>query len=151
MHCPRCQDPDTRVAETRLGADPFAIRRRRICSQCGFRFSTLEVPIKEELSVQKRDGRIEEFDREKIIASLQHALKKGHHRRQEIETIAEKIISQLVGEGKTRLLSKDVGQLVLQQLKTIDEFAYIRYLTLHQTFANLEELRNRISNLENRS
>jgi transcriptional repressor NrdR len=151
MQCPRCRFEDTRVIDTRVGSDGTSIKRRRLCNHCGFRFSTLETPIREEITVEKRDGRVEEFDRQKITASLHAALKKGDHRREQIEELVDEIMGWLLCNGKKRLTSTEIGAAVLETLKSFDELAYLRYITVHQSFANLEDFKNQIFKAEDKS
>lgn len=146
MKCPKCSGEETRVLDTRTGNDGTSIRRRRYCSLCGLRFSTLEMPIREEVSVVKRDGRVEEFDRAKIKMSLQKALKKEALLQEKIGPILESITRDLLKDGKTCIQSREIGQAVLDHLRKNDYFAYIRYLTVHQSFSSLEEFRSKISN-----
>ncbi|MDR3317174.1 MAG: transcriptional regulator NrdR [Puniceicoccales bacterium] len=147
MLCPKCQHEDTRVLDTRA-ADVHSVRRRRQCAACGLRFSTLERSVREEVTVEKRDGRVEEFDRQKIVASLQCALKKGNRRREEVEALAEEIFAHLLAPKPRQLTSQRIGEEVLRRLKTFDELAYARYLSVHQTFASLEEFQRRIQETE---
>jgi transcriptional repressor NrdR len=127
-----------------MGGDGFSIKRRRVCNRCGFRFSTMETPVREEIIVEKRDGRIEEFDRQKIAASLRAALKKGDHQRERVEALVDSVVTQLLDSGRKRLASAEIGTVVLDVLKNFDELAYLRYLTVYQSFANLEDLKNQI-------
>ncbi|MDR2577121.1 MAG: transcriptional regulator NrdR [Puniceicoccales bacterium] len=147
MHCPQCQHDDTRVLDTR-SQEAQAIKRRRQCAACGFRFSTLEKPIREDVSVEKRDGRIEEFDRQKIAASLQCALKKGYRQRDVVDALADQIVSKLLATKPQRLTSTQIGEEVMRCLKDFDALAYVRYLSVHRTFADLDEFRKRIGNEE---
>lgn len=148
MQCLRCRFEDTRVIDTRMGVDGFSIKRRRVCNRCGFRFSTLETPVREEITVEKRDGRIEEFDRQKIASSLRAALKKGDHQRERVEALVDSVVAQLLGDGQKRLTSAKIGTVVLEVLKNFDELAYLRYLTVYQSFANLDDFKNQILKTE---
>ncbi|MDR1438301.1 MAG: hypothetical protein LBI69_04575 [Puniceicoccales bacterium] len=122
----------------------FSIRRRRICNACGFRFSTVEFPVREEIMVRKRSGRLEEFDREKIHASFQMALKRGSFQRQQIDALVDEITATLSIKEKKSVDSSTIGMAVLQKLKNLDELAYLRYLSVHQTFSNLEDFRKQV-------
>lgn len=148
MRCPKCHNDDTRVLDTRPGGDTFSIKRRRCCTACGFRFSTMELPIHEDVMVEKRDGRVEEFDREKIRSSLQSALKKGSFHREQIEPLVDDIIKHLLQGGRTRITSGEIGHWALEVLKKIDHLAYVRYLSVHQTFKDLNEFFTEISDLD---
>ncbi|MDR0428634.1 MAG: hypothetical protein LBG86_01200 [Puniceicoccales bacterium] len=146
MQCLHCHSKDTRVIDTRQGARAFSIKRRRVCNSCGFRFSTTEIPIREEIMVRKRDGRLEEFDRQKIQGSLQAALKKGSFQEKCVETLVDEILAVLLENGKKQLDSTEIGVAVLKKLKQLDELAYLRYLSVHQTFSNLEDFRKKVFN-----
>jgi transcriptional repressor NrdR len=120
------------------------VKRRRQCAACGFRFSTVEQPVREEVSVQKRNGSVEEFDRQKIVSSVRCALKKGNRRQEEVEELVEGILKSLLSEKEKCISSERIGEEVLRSLQRFDELAYVRYLSVHRTFANLEEFRKRI-------
>lgn len=144
MRCPQCLHDDTRVLDTRT-PDEQSVKRRRQCAACGFRFSTMERPVREEIFVQKRSGRVEEFDRQKITASVQCALKKGAGRRAEVDALVDEIIAALfVGRPKL-LTSEQIGDEVLRRLHKFDELAYVRYLSVHRTFENLGEFQKKIA------
>jgi transcriptional repressor NrdR len=144
MQCPKCRSEDVRVIDTRGGADAFSIKRRRLCGCCGFRFSTIEKLMREEVTVKKRDGHMEEFDRQKIVDSLRAALKKGAYSQERVEALVDEILDNLLTDGKKCLLSAEIGVAVLGVLRGFDELAYLRYLTVHQSFINLEDFKNRI-------
>jgi transcriptional repressor NrdR len=133
---------DTR---TGVGAIPHAVKRRRQCLVCGFRFSTLEVPVREEITVRKRDGSVEEFDRQKIVASLQCALKKGNRRRDEVDSLAEKVVGLLLAAKPVQLTSEEIGKEVMRCLQGYDPLAYARFLSVHKSFVNLEEFQKTLS------
>ncbi|MDR0340293.1 MAG: hypothetical protein LBH53_01895 [Puniceicoccales bacterium] len=143
MRCPHCQHEDARVLDTRM-PEPQTVKRRRQCSSCGFRFSTMERPVREEISVLKRSGRMEEFDRQKISASVQCALKKGNRRLEEVEALVEEILQNLFAEKPKCLSSQKIGEEVLRSLRRFDRLAYARYLSVHRTFADLKEFQRQI-------
>lgn len=147
MRCPRCQHEDTRVLDTRM-PEPQIVKRRRQCSLCGFRFSTVERPVPEEISVLKRSGKVEEFDRQKITASVQCALKKGNRRREEVEALVEEILQNLFAEKSKCLSSEEIGEEVLRCLRRFDRLAYVRYLSVHKTFADLGEFQRKIGEVQ---
>ncbi|MDR0678764.1 MAG: hypothetical protein LBF24_00730 [Puniceicoccales bacterium] len=124
--------------------EPQTVKRRRQCSSCGFRFSTVERPVREEISVLKRSGKVEEFDRQKISTSVQCALKKGNRRREEVEALVEVILQNLFKEKSKCLSSEKIGEEVLRCLQRFDKLAYVRYLSVHRTFADLEEFQRQI-------
>jgi transcriptional repressor NrdR len=103
--------------------------------------------MREEVTVEKRGGAVEEFDRGKIVSSLQCALKKGNRRRQEVETLVDGIIRRLMADKKKRITSAQIGDEVLRSLRSFDQLAYVRYLSVHQTFANLNEFHKQLGDL----
>jgi transcriptional repressor NrdR len=148
MRCPRCREEDTRVLDTRPGPESPSVKRRRQCPGCGLRFSTLETPMREEVMVEKRSGNVEEFDRQKIVASLQCALKKGNRRREEVEALVDEIVRTLMLSRPGRLTSAQIGNEVMRCLLRVDQLAYARYLSVHRTFANLSDFQRRIGTLD---
>jgi transcriptional repressor NrdR len=104
----------------------------------------LETPVREEITVEKRDGRIEEFDRQNIATRLRAALKKGDHQRERVEALVDDVVARLLNGGQKRLASARIGAVVLDVLKNFDELAYLRYLTVYQSFANLDDFKNQI-------
>jgi transcriptional repressor NrdR len=135
---------DTR---TGTGAIPGAVKRRRQCLSCGFRFSTLEVPVREEITVLKRDGSLEEFDRQKIVAGLQCALKKGNRRREEVEALADRVVRQLLAPRPVQLTAEEIGNAVMGCLRDYDPLAYARFLSVHRSFADLEEFQKTLGQI----
>ncbi|MDR1436015.1 MAG: hypothetical protein LBI39_02305 [Puniceicoccales bacterium] len=143
MRCPQCSGSDTRVLDTRT-PDERTVKRRRQCATCGFRFSTAERPVREEIFVRKRCGGVEEFDRQKIAASVQCALKKGPCRKAEVDALVDEIIAKLLAENPKCVSTDRIGDEVLRALRRFDEMAYVRYLSVHRAFANLSDFRENI-------
>lgn len=140
MECPQCQADSLRVIDSRdVEAEP-AIRRRRECERCGFRFTTYERVETPALTVVKKDGRREPFSREKLSRGIRRACEKRPVPEQEVERIATRSEQEIRGLGDTEVASDRVGATVMQQLKDLDQIAYIRFASVYREFADLSEL-----------
>jgi transcriptional repressor NrdR len=139
MKCPSCGSLDTQVKDSRPTDDNAAIRRRRVCSACGFRFTTFERVQLRELIVVKRSGRRVPFDRDKLVRSLQIALRKRPVDADRIETIASRIVHDLESQGESEIASEVVGRAVMDHLRAIDEVAYVRYASVYRNFREAKD------------
>lgn len=146
MLCPFCSFPEDKVVDSRAAREGRAIRRRRECLSCGKRFTTYEYIESLELQVVKRDGRREPFDREKIIKGVTLACKKRPIGVKQIEAVADKVESLLQQLGSHEIQSNLIGELVVKELQTIDEVAYVRFASVYRQFQDsmefLAEIRN---------
>ena len=146
MLCPYCSFPEDKVVDSRAAREGRAIRRRRECLSCGKRFTTYEYIESLELQVVKRDGRREPFDREKIIKGVTLACKKRPIGVKQIEAVADKVESLLQQLGSHEVQSNLIGELVVKELQTIDEVAYVRFASVYRQFQDsmefLAEIRN---------
>ena len=133
MKCPYCDCQDTRVIDSRDTNDLAAVRRRRQCIACGKRFTTYERTEAPALQVVKRDGRVEDFERDKLEVGILKACEKRPIPRAAIEAALDGIEEQLRGEGP-RVRSARIGELVLERLKALDEVAYIRFASVYKSF-----------------
>lgn len=134
MRCPFCAHEDTQVKDSRPTDDNAAIRRRRVCPACGGRFTTFERVQLRELTVVKGDGRRQAFDRDKIIRSMQVALRKRPVTIEDIERATTGIVRQLESAGETEVASREIGALVMQALARLDLVGYIRYASVYRDF-----------------
>jgi transcriptional repressor NrdR len=139
MRCPFCGNDDTQVKDSRPTEDNSAIRRRRICSQCGARFTTFERVQLRELTVVKSNGDREPFDREKLLRSMRIALRKRPVEGDRIERIVNSIVRQLESAGDTDIPSKQVGEMAMQALATLDQVAYVRYASVYRDFREAKD------------
>lgn len=139
MKCPFCGHEDTQVKDSRPSDDARTIRRRRECPSCARRFTTFERFQVQQIVVIKRDGRKELFDRDKLITSLQTALRKRPIGPQQVAQIATDIEQALADSGRSEVRSQDVGEAVLTALKTVDAVAYVRYASVYHDFANAQD------------
>lgn len=141
MRCPFCQARDSRVVDSRELGSGESIRRRRECAACGRRFTTYERVESGGLMVVKRDGRREEFDARKLRDKLRIALTKRPVAQGEIDRIITTVETELLAMGTVEVPSTAIGEIVLRELKQIDEVAYIRFASVYRSFADLQDLR----------
>ncbi|MEC7905594.1 MAG: transcriptional regulator NrdR [Verrucomicrobiota bacterium] len=147
MRCPKCASELDKVVDSRISKDGSTIRRRRECMDCGHRYSTIEKILRENLYVFKRDGRREDFDKNKIVNSLRRACQKRPVDAEQINILVEDMIDDLENEFGMEIPSSAVGEKVLENLKNIDPIAYIRFASVYKDFRNLEEFMDEIGSL----
>ena len=148
MHCPFCSKEDTKVIDSRVGSDGLSIRRRRECESCSSRFSTYEEVEILDLMVEKRDGRTEPYNREKLESGLHKALEKrpiSHEEFRQMVSEIEQEIQRKVGSGKIE--SKEIGNIVVKKLKKYDQIAYIRFASVYRKFEDIEEFKKELQKL----
>jgi transcriptional repressor NrdR len=134
MRCPFCGNEDTQVKDSRPTEDNAAIRRRRVCGNCGARFTTFERVQLRELTVVKSSGEREPFDREKLMRSMRIALRKRPVEAERLERVVNSIVRQLESSGETEIPSKQVGEMAMHALSQLDQIAYIRYASVYRNF-----------------
>jgi transcriptional repressor NrdR len=134
MRCPYCGNPDTQVKDSRPSEDNTAIRRRRICPDCGGRFTTFERVQLRELTVIKRNGRRVPFDRDKLMRSVQVALRKRTVDPERVERMVNGIVRQLESSGESDVPSEAIGLLAMEGLRNLDEVAYVRFASVYKNF-----------------
>lgn len=134
MRCPFCASPDSQVKDSRPSEDGAAIRRRRLCPECGGRFTTFERVQLRELTILKRSGRRTPFDRDKLTRSISIALRKRPVEPERVEKMISGIVRQLESMGETEIASQVVGEAIMKGLKSLDEVAYIRYASVYRDF-----------------
>ena len=150
MRCPFCGARDSRVIDSRELGSGDSIRRRRECPTCGRRFTTYERVEPAGLMVIKRDGRREEFDSRKLREKLRLALTKRPVSQDEVDRIVATVERELLAMGTTEVPSTLIGEIVLRELKELDEVAYIRFASVYRRFADLEDLRREMDALGGR-
>lgn len=154
MRCPFCSSEETAVKDSRPTEDNSAIRRRRSCPDCGQRFTTFERVQLREMTVLKEGGRKQPFDRDKIIRSMQVALRKRPVELETIEKEADKIVRHLEKQGESEIDSDKIGALVMEALTRLDAVGYIRFASVYKDFRNPEDFNdflNRVSDLKDAS
>jgi len=147
MRCPFCSNPDTQVKDSRPSEDNTAIRRRRVCSDCGGRFTTFERVQLRELTVMKRNGRRVPFDRDKLMRSVQVALRKRSVDPERVERMVNGIVRRLESSGDAEIESERIGSLVMEGLKGLDEVAYVRFASVYRNFENTEDFKGLLTEL----
>jgi transcriptional repressor NrdR len=139
MHCPFCRHEDTQVVDSRVSEDGAAIRRRRRCPSCDKRFTTYERVELALPSVVKKDGSRTEFDRRKIFASMQLALRKRPVAADAVDAAVARIEYQLLGSGEREVRSERLGELVMNELRQLDTIAYVRFASVYKRFEDVSE------------
>ena len=137
MKCPYCENSDTKVIDSRPTEEGHAIRRRRECESCGKRFTTYEKIEEMLLMVIKKDGRREAFDRNKILSGIIKACEKRTVPLAEIEKVVDEIERGLNNTMEKEIDSKFIGELIMEQLKSIDEVAYVRFASVYRQFTDV--------------
>jgi len=150
MHCPACNYFDSKVTDSRVSADGLTIRRRRECGKCNFRFSTVEESEILDLTIIKRDGRREPYNKEKLANGLKHALEKRPYTAEQFRGLLQKIERDLQRRRKTELTSREVGEVVMKRLRTFDEVAYIRFASVYRSFQDVASFTQELQGLGRR-
>lgn len=147
MRCPFCSFEETQVKDSRPTEDGTSIRRRRACPDCGGRFTTFERIQLREIIVIKAGDRRQLFDRDKVIRSMQIALRKRPVTQEQIEKAANSITRQLETSGETEVPSKHIGDLVMQALIQLDRVGFIRYASVYKDFSKPDDFKTFIKEL----
>ena len=136
MFCPFCRHTDSRVIDSRTSEDGLSIRRRRECPACGGRFSTMETAS---LTVIKRNGIVESFSREKIVAGVRKACQGRPVSDADLAGLAKRVEETIRATGVSQIEANEIGLAILPELKTIDPVAYLRFASVYQAFESLED------------
>jgi transcriptional repressor NrdR len=147
MRCPFCGHEDTQVKDSRPTEDGSAIRRRRFCPSCGSRFTTFERVQLRELTIVKKNGVKEPFEREKILRSLMHAVRKRPVEPERVERIVSGIQRRLESLGESEIPSTVVGEMVMDALRTLDHVAYIRFASVYKNFREAKDFEDFVGKL----
>ena len=148
MRCPYCQSEDTQVKDSRPAEDGQAIRRRRVCPVCGGRFTTFERVQLRDLVVLKKSGRKVPFDRDKLARSVEVALRKRNVEPERVERAVTGIVRQLESSGETEVHSDEIGRLVMDALKSIDDVAYVRFPSVYRNFREARDFQDLLGELK---
>ena len=148
MRCPFCSHEDSQVKDSRHTEDNTAIRRRRICDQCGSRFTTFERIQLRDLIVIKSNGQKETFDRDKMFRSLSLALRKRKVEQDKIEKIVRAIARRLENSGETEIKTSLVGEYIMEALSNLDQVAYVRFASVYKNFREVKDFEDFLDNLE---
>jgi transcriptional repressor NrdR len=141
MKCPFCGNADTQVVETRVAEDGDFIRRRRQCASCEKRFTTYERPDLTFPAIVKKDGRRIDYERDKLRASMNLALRKRPVSTEQIDAAVERIEEKLLSLGAREISSNRIGELVMRELKKLDKVAYVRFASVYRSFEDIDEFK----------
>jgi transcriptional repressor NrdR len=147
MKCHNCSSSDNKVVESRDVADGEAIRRRRECLNCGYRFTTYERIERPSLVVVKKNGTRQLFSREKLLSGLQHATEKTPVTNMQLEAFVAGIERDLYGRGEPEVASKDIGELVMKELPELSEVAYVRFASVYRHFKDITSFEKEVSRI----
>lgn len=147
MRCPKCSSMDDRVIDSRSARNGAAIRRRRVCENCGHRFTTYEEVVKTNLRVIKRDGRHEDLDRNKLLSGILRACEKRPISMQEIESVVDGVISELESEFEREAPTVAIGRKVMERLENLDEVAYVRFASVYRRFRDVSQFVSEVEGL----
>lgn len=153
MRCPKCGKDSDKVLETRMSKDAASVRRRRMCLECSYRFTTYETIIPADIFVVKKDGRREEFKPDKLMAGIKQACWKRQISDEVIDQLVSKV-SDLVAEkvnSQYEIKSHTIGELVMAELKELDEVAYVRFASVYRHFKDADAFINEIHKLPSKS
>jgi len=144
MHCPFCKNDDTKVLDSRVAEDGGAIRRRRSCSSCEKRFTTIE---QMQLMVLKRSGATEPFNRDKAVAGVRKACKGRPVSGDDLARLGQQVEDTLREAGAAEIPAHDVGLAILEPLKCLDEVAYLRFASVYKAFDSVDDFASEIASL----
>jgi transcriptional repressor NrdR len=147
MRCPNCASLDTQVKDSRPSEDSAAIRRRRVCLACNFRFTTFERVQLRELVVIKRNGRRVPFDRDKLLRSVSIALRKRPVDPERVEAMVSKIVRELESLGESEVSSETIGEMVMENLRALDDVAYVRFASVYRNFREPKDFEQALAEL----
>lgn len=147
MRCPFCGHEDTQVKDSRPAEDSATIRRRRMCPNCGARFTTFERVQLRELTVMKSTGQREPFDRDKLARSMQIALRKRPVEPERVERAVNGIVRRLESMGETEIPTKVIGEMVMDALANLDQVAYVRFASVYRNFREAKDFEDFVGKL----
>lgn len=147
MKCPFCGNTDSKVIDSRPTEDNQRIRRRRECMSCQKRFTTFEIVELTPIMVIKKDGSIQAFNRDKILSGMVKSCEKRPVSTQDLEKAANNIEYQLVNSLKTEVSSIEIGEMVMEELKKLDEVAYVRFASVYRQFSDINTFFEELSEL----
>ena len=150
MRCPFCSNEDSQVKDSRPTEDNTAIRRRRVCEQCGSRFTTFERIQLRDLIVLKSDNTKEAFDRDKMYRSLSLALRKRNIDTEKIEKIVNAIVRKMENSGEGEIKTSLIGQYIMEALSVLDQVAYVRFASVYKNFREVKDFEDFLVNLEDK-
>jgi transcriptional repressor NrdR len=147
MRCPFCGSTETQVKDSRPAEDHVAIRRRRFCPACGGRFTTYERVQLRDLVVVKKNGKREDFDRDKLSRSIRIALQKRPIEPERVDQMISGIVRRLESKGESDIPSDEIGQIVMEALARIDTVAYVRFASVYKNFQEADDFEDFVAEL----
>lgn len=147
MRCPKCASQDDKVIDSRSSGDGVQIRRRRECLGCGTRFTTYEEIHRDNLRIQKRNGQYEEFNRAKLVAGIEKACEKRPISADQIQLLADNVLSELEGEFGRDVPSQKLGERVMKRLRQLDPVAYVRFVSVYRQFDDVDQFIDEVKRL----
>lgn len=147
MRCPKCTSIEDKVIDSRIGKEGSTIRRRRECLECGHRFTTTETHVRDGIVVLKRDGRREDFDRDKLVRAVRATCHKRPIDAEQITMLIEDVLDALEARFDSEIPSQAIGDAVMQRLRRIDQVAYVRFASVYKEFRDVGEFVDEISSL----
>lgn len=147
MRCAVCNHKDTKVVDSRVSTDGASVRRRRECEKCGFRFSTFEEVELLDLTVIKRDGRRENYGRDKMVRGLEKALEKRPYTDLAFQKLVHKIERDIQKKRRGQLTTAELGDIVMKHLRTFDKVAYIRFASVYRSFEDVKMFEDELHKL----
>ncbi len=148
MRCPYCGHDNTQVKDSRPTEDSTAIRRRRVCNACGGRFTTFERVQLRDLVVVKKSGRRMPFDRDKLTRSVMTALRKRDIEPERAERMISGVVRQLESRGDSEVSSEQIGRLVMEGLKSLDDVAFVRFASVYRNFSKADDFSSFLAELD---
>lgn len=142
MKCPFCGDPETQVVDSRVSEEGDSIRRRRRCTACNKRFTTYETAELRAPQIVKQNGNREEFDREKLRVSFARALHKRPVPTELVDQAIERVFQKVLSLGEREIPSRQIGEMVMQELYRLDKVAYVRFASVYRSFQDVEDFRD---------
>lgn len=148
MRCPKCGCQDDKVIDSRASREGATIRRRRECNKCEHRFTTYEEIERDSLTVLKRDGRHEEFTKEKLFSGIKKACQKRPISPKVIEDLVDRIVDEVTDKYEREVPAEVIGKLVMDGLRAIDEVAYVRFASVYRRFQEATDFVHEVKKLE---
>ena len=147
MRCPACGCEDDKVIDSRSVREGLGVRRRRECLDCHTRFTTYEIIEQAPILVIKKDGRREPYSRDRVLAGLIKACEKRPISRQQLEDLVDEVEREVLGEGRSEIASRDIGEAVMNRLQVLDEVAYVRFASVYRSFRDLNQFMDELRSL----
>lgn len=147
MRCPKCTSIEDKVIDSRISKEGSTIRRRRECLECGYRYSTTETLVRDGIVVLKRDGRREDFDREKLVRSVRAACHKRPVDAEQIAMLIEDLLDALEAQYEKEIPTRAIGEGVMHRLRTVDQVAYVRFASVYKEFRDVAEFVDEVTGL----